>query len=184
MEEVALLGRLGVGVVHNPQSNMKLASGVAPVPQMLTANLALGLGTDGAASNNDLNLWEEMDTAAKLHKVFWNDPRVVSAREAFEMATVRGARALHLESEIGSLERGKRADIVIVDADSLHQTPLYNIYSQLVYSTKASDVRSVIIEGRMVMRDRRLLTIDEAAVRRQAETFRANIMRSLNAARP
>jgi 5-methylthioadenosine/S-adenosylhomocysteine deaminase len=120
-----------------------------------------------------------MDTAAKLHKVFWNNPRVVSAREAFEMATLRGARALHMEREIGSLERGKRADIVIIDRDGLHQTPLHNIYSQLVYATKASDVRTVIIEGRMVMRDRQLLTLDEAAVRRQAESFRAAIIRSL-----
>ncbi len=178
-EEIATLVRLGVGLVHNPQSNMKLASGVAPLPQMLTSDLAVGLGTDGAASNNDLNLWEEMDTAAKLHKVFWNNPRVVSAREGFEMATLRGARALHMEREIGSLERGKRADIVIIDRDGLHQTPLHNIYSQLVYATKASDVRTVIIEGRMVMRDRQLLTLDEAAVRRQAESFRAAIIRSL-----
>jgi 5-methylthioadenosine/S-adenosylhomocysteine deaminase len=181
--EIETLRRFGVGIVHNPQSNMKLASGVAPVPEMLRLNVFLGLGTDGAASNNDLNMWEEMDTAAKLHKLISNDPRVVSAREAFEMATIRGARALHLEREIGSLEVGKRADIVIVDADSLHQTPLYNIYSQLVYSTKASDVRTVIIEGRVVMRDRRLLTIDEPAMRRQAEQFRASIVRSLNTER-
>lgn len=182
-EELATLQRLGVGVSHNPQSNMKLASGVAPVPQMLALNVAVGLGTDGAASNNDLNLWEEMDTAAKLHKLISNDPRVVSAREAFEMATVRGARALHLEREIGSLEIGKRADIAIVDFDGLHQTPLYNIYSQLVYATKASDVRTVIIEGRVVMRDRRLLTLDEATVRRQAGEFRARVVQSLSAER-
>src|SRR5712691_2022042 len=116
-EEIDVLKRLKVGVVHNPQSNMKLASGVAPVPKMLSEGLRVGLGTDGAASNNDLNMWEEMDTAAKLHKVFSKDPKVVNAAEAFEMATIRGARALHLEKEIGSIEKGKRADLVIVDLD-------------------------------------------------------------------
>src|SRR6266567_605801 len=109
-EELGLLKKLGVGVVHNPQSNMKLASGVAPVPEMLKQDLPVGLGTDGAASNNDLNLWEEMDTAAKLHKVISRDPKVVNAEQAFEMATIRGARALHLEKEIGSIEKGKRSE--------------------------------------------------------------------------
>src|SRR6476619_53023 len=146
-EELALLKKLGVGIVHNPQSNMKLASGVAPVPAMLKDDLPVGLGTDGAASNNDLNLWEEMDTAAKLHKLISKDPKVVTAQEAFEMATIRGARALHLEKEIGSIEKGKRADVAIVDLDDLNQTPFYNIYSDLVYAAKAGDVRTVIIEG-------------------------------------
>src|SRR2546421_6151805 len=113
---------------------MKLASGTAPVPQMLKDNLPVGLGTDGAASNNDLNLWEEMDTAAKLHKLFSGDPKVISAQEAFELATIRGASALHLEKEIGSLEVGKRADLAIIDREDLHQIPLYNIYSDLVYA--------------------------------------------------
>jgi 5-methylthioadenosine/S-adenosylhomocysteine deaminase len=178
-EEIALLKRLNVGIVHNPQSNMKLASGVAPVPRMLAGDLRLGLGTDGAASNNDLSMWEEMDTAAKLHKVFTRDPKVVSAQEAFEMATIRGARALHLEREIGSLETGKRADLVIVDLNDLSQTPLYNIYSNLIYATKAADVRSVIIEGRVVMRDRRLLTLDENDIKARARVFREQIVRSL-----
>ena len=138
--EIEILKRLGVGVVHNPQSNMKLASGVAPVPKMMTAGVRVGLGTDGAASNNDLSMWEEMDTAAKLQKVFSGDPKLMSAEEAFELATIRGAQALHLEKEIGSIEKGKRADLVIVDRDALNQIPLYNIYSDLVYATKASDV--------------------------------------------
>jgi 5-methylthioadenosine/S-adenosylhomocysteine deaminase len=179
--ELGLLRKLGVGIVHNPQSNMKLASGVAPVPQMLKEDLPVGLGTDGAASNNDLNLWEEMDTAAKLHKLISNDPKVVSAAEAFEMATVRGARALHLEKEIGSIEKGKRADLVIVDLDDLNQTPSYNIYSDLVYATKAADVRTVIIEGRVVMRDRRLLTLNEATIKADARRYRELIVRSLGA---
>ncbi|MFL6230859.1 MAG: amidohydrolase family protein [Pyrinomonadaceae bacterium] len=178
-EEIGVLKRLGVGVVHNPQSNMKLASGVAPVPQYLRADVALGLGTDGAASNNDLSMWEEMDTAAKLHKVATFDPKVVTALEALEMATIRGARALHLERETGSLEEGKRADLIVVDLDDLNQVPLYNIYSQLVYATKAADVRTVVVEGRVLMRDRKLLTLDEESIKRDARVWRERIARSL-----
>src|SRR6266496_3694983 len=183
-EELDVLKRLDVGVVHNPQSNMKLASGVAPVPKMLSAGLRVGLGTDGAASNNDLNMWEEMDTVAKLHKVFTGDPKVISAQEAFEMATIRGAQALHLEKQIGSLEPGKRADLVIVERDALNQIPIYNIYSDLVYATKASDVRTVIINGRMVMQDRRLLTLNETAIKNGARIFRERIIKSLGVAEP
>jgi 5-methylthioadenosine/S-adenosylhomocysteine deaminase len=180
-EELGLLKKLGVGIVHNPQSNMKLASGVAPVPEMLKEDMPVGLGTDGAASNNDLSLWEEMDTAAKLHKLISRDPKVVSAEEAFEMATLRGARALHLEKEIGSIEKGKRADLVVVDLDDLNQTPYYNIYSDLVYATKAADVRTVIVEGRVIMRDRRLLTLNEETIKADARRFRERIVRSLDA---
>ena len=178
-EEIDIFKRLGVGVAHNPQSNMKLASGVAPIPEMLAKDVAVGLGTDGAASNNDLNMWEEMDTAAKLHKEFSGDPKVVNAEQAFEMATVRGARALHLDKLIGSLEVGKRADIVIVDWDDLNQTPFYNYYSSLVYSTKANDVRTVIINGRVVMLDRRLLTLNESAIKKDANIYRQKIIESL-----
>ena len=177
--EISLLKQHGVGSVHNPQSNMKLASGVAPVPRMLRAGVALGLGTDGAASNNDLDMWEEMDTAAKLHKLSSNDPKVVTAEEALALATIGSARALHLEGQIGSLEEGKRADLVVVDLDSLHQTPRYNIYSHLVYATKASDVRTVVIEGRVVMRDRRLLTLNEPLIKQRARAIRERITRSL-----
>ena len=177
--DIAILKRRGVGVVHNPQSNMKLASGVAPVPKMLGEGVFVGLGTDGAASNNDLNMWEEMDTVAKLHKVFSGDPKVISAQQAFELATIRGAQALHMEKEIGSLEVGKRADIIIIDRDTLNQIPLYNIYSDLVYATKAADVESVIINGRIVMRDRRLLTLNETAVKTEARTLRDKIIKSL-----
>jgi 5-methylthioadenosine/S-adenosylhomocysteine deaminase len=177
--EIAILKQAGVGVVHNPQSNMKLASGVAPVPKMMAEGLNVGLGTDGAASNNDLSMWEEMDTAAKLHKVFSGDPRVMSAEEAFELATIRGARALHMENEIGSIEKGKRADLVLVNRDALNQIPLYNVYSDLVYATKASDVQTVIINGKIVMRDRRLLTLDEASIKEGARIFRDQVLRSL-----
>lgn len=178
--ELEILKTRGVGVAHNPQSNMKLAAGVAPVPLMLKMDLPVGLGTDGAASNNDLSLWEEMDTAAKLHKVFSGDPKVVTAEQAFEMATIRGARALHLEKIIGSIETGKRADLVIVDFDDLNQTPFYNIYSHLVYATKANAVRTVIIEGKVIMRDRRLLTLDENVIKKDANAFRQKIITSLS----
>jgi 5-methylthioadenosine/S-adenosylhomocysteine deaminase len=177
--DTAILQRRGVGVVHNPQSNMKLAAGVAPVPKMMADNLLVGLGTDGAASNNDLNMWEEMDTVAKLHKVFSGDPKVISAQQAFELATIRGAQALHLEKEIGSLEKGKRADLLVINRDTLNQIPIYNVYSDLVYATKASDVESVIINGRIVMRNRRLLTLNETTVKNDARAFRDKIIKSL-----
>ena len=179
-EEIDVLKRFGVGSAHNPQSNMKLASGVAPVPAMLAKDVAVGLGTDGAASNNDLNMWEEMDTAAKLHKLISNDPKTLPAEQAFEMATIRGARALHLDKITGSLEVGKRADIAIVDFDSLNQTPYYNLYSHLVYATKAADVRTVIINGRIVMLDRRLLTLNENVIKKDANAYRAKIIKSLS----
>ena len=178
-KELDILKRYDVGIAHNPQSNMKLAAGVAPVPLMLKKNLRVGLGTDGAASNNDLSLWEEMDTAAKLHKVFSKDPKAASAEEMFMMATIGGARALHLENMIGSLETGKRADIVIVDFDELHQTPFYNVYSALVYATKTNDVETVIINGKIVMRERRLLTLDENAIKKDANLYRQKIIKSL-----
>jgi 5-methylthioadenosine/S-adenosylhomocysteine deaminase len=178
--DIAILKSRGVGVVHNPQSNMKLASGVAPVPRMLTEKILLGLGTDGAASNNDLNMWEEMDTVAKLHKVFTGDPKVISAQEAFELATIRGAQALHLDKQIGSLETGKRADLLVIDRDTLNQIPLYNVYSDLVYATKAADVETVIINGRLVMRNKRLLTLNEAAIKADARAFRDKIIKSLS----
>ena len=179
-EEIDILNSKGVGAAHNPQSNMKLASGTAPVPAMLAKNLAVGLGTDGAASNNDLNMWEEMDTAAKLHKLVSGDPKTLSAEQAFEMATIRGARALDLDKITGSIEPGKRADLVIVDLDGLHQTPMYSIYSHLVYATKASDVRTVIINGRVVMLDRVLLTLNESAIKRDANAYRLKIINSLS----
>ncbi|MET0622807.1 MAG: amidohydrolase [Pyrinomonadaceae bacterium] len=179
--EINLMKQNGVGSVHNPESNMKLASGVAPVPQMLRAGVLLGLGTDGAASNNDLSMWEAMDLTAKLHKLTTNDPKVVTAEEALALATIGGARALHMEKEIGSLEEGKRADLVVVDLDALHQTPRYSLYSHLVYATKASDVRTVVIEGRVVMRDRRLLTLDEPLIKESARAIRERVTRSLAA---
>ena len=177
--ELDILKRRGVGIAHNPQSNMKLAAGTAPVPAMLRRDMPVGLGTDGAASNNDVSMWEEMDTAAKLHKLISGDQKTLPAETALEMATIRGARALHLDKITGSLEAGKRADLVIVDMDSLNQTPYYNIYSSLVYSTKADDVRTVIINGKIVMLDRRLLTLNERAIKIGVNAYRKKIIDSL-----
>jgi 5-methylthioadenosine/S-adenosylhomocysteine deaminase len=179
-EDIQTLAAREVGVAHCPQSNMKLSSGTSPVPQMLKAGVNVGLGTDGAASNNDLSLWEEMDTAAKLHKLVSMNPTVVSAKEAVEMATIRGARAIHLDKQIGSLEAGKLADLIIVGMASEHQTPMYNVYSDLVYATKASDVDTVMINGKVVMLNRRVLTIDDRTVLQKANFYRDRIRKSLN----
>ncbi len=178
-EEIAILKRREVGIAHCPQSNMKLASGTAPVPAMLKAGLRLGLGTDGAASNHDLSLWEEIDSAAKLHKLISGDPTAVPAQEALAMATIGGARALHMEKEIGSIENGKRADVILVDLDALHLTPLYNFLSHLVYAVKASDVSDTIVNGRVLMRNRRLLTINEEAAKVAARKYQKQVNKSL-----
>ncbi len=159
-EEIRLLGEAGVGVIHNPESNMKLASGVAPIPEMLHAGIQVGLGTDGAASNNDLDMFREMDSAAKLHKAFSRDPRRMDASTVLRMATIGGAKALGMEDLIGSIERGKRADIILVDLLSPHFVPLHNVVSHLVYSAKGTDVRSVLVDGRILVRDRRLIHAD------------------------
>jgi 5-methylthioadenosine/S-adenosylhomocysteine deaminase len=174
-DELPILKKHSVGVAHCPQSNMKLASGIAPVPKMLALDLALGLGTDGPASNNDLDLWEEIDTAAKLHKVATGDPTVISAREAFSLATIGGARAIHQEDRLGSLETGKQADIVIVAVDGPHQTPLYDVYSHLAYAVKASDVRTVMIAGKVVVEEREVKTLDAKAILEEARSYRDRI---------
>ena len=166
--EIAVLQMRGVGVSHNPESNMKLASGTAPVPAYLRADAAIGLGTDGAASNNDLDMFEAMRTASLLHKLHSADPRAVSARVALEMATSRGARALGMSATIGSLEAGKRADMILVDVSSARHTPMYDPVSHLVYVARGDDVRTTIVNGRVLMRDRKVLTLNEAEVLRDA----------------
>ena len=169
-----------VGCVHNPSSNMMIASGVSPVPEMLAAGVAVGLGTDGpAGSNNDLDLMEEIDLAAKLAKVTKNNPLALNARAVVAMATIDGARAVHLESEIGSLEAGKKADVVIIDLNAPNAVPMYDVYSQIAYSLKANDVKTVIIGGRVVMRERKLLTIDESAVITKAREYGKSVAASL-----
>ena len=169
-----------VGCVHNPSSNMMLSSGVAPVLEERAAGIAVGLGTDGpAGSNNDLDLMEEMDLAAKLQKITKMDPRALGAQTVVEMATIEGAKALHMEKEIGSLEPGKKADIILISLDEPNAVPVYDIYSQLAYSLKASDVRTVIIGGRVIMRDRRLLTLNEPAILAKAREYGKKIAASL-----
>ncbi len=178
-DDVRLLARRGVGVSHNPESNMKLAVGVPPVPELLAAGVAVGLGTDGAASNNDLDLFDEMDTVAKLHKLLRRDPTVLPAREVFALATLGGARALGLADQVGSLEPGKRADVVLVDVSAPEAQPLYDIYSQLVYALSGSAVRTVVVDGRVILRERRSLTLDESDVLAHAREQQARIRKAL-----
>jgi 5-methylthioadenosine/S-adenosylhomocysteine deaminase len=159
-EDIQRLKRYDVKISHNPESNMKLASGIAPVPQLLAAGVCVGLGSDGAASNNNLDLFLEMDTAAKLHKVQRLDPTVLDANTVLRMATIDGARALGLSDRIGSIEPGKKADLIVIDTRRPHLVPMYHPASQLVYAAKGSDVNTVIINGRVVMEDGRIQTFD------------------------
>ncbi len=159
-EERALYRQFDVKVAHCPESNMKLASGVAPVPEFLSEGICVALGTDGCASNNDLDLFLEMDSAAKLHKVFSMNPEAVDATTAVKMATINGAKALGLDGIIGSLEPGKRADIIVVDTRSPHMVPMYNPYSQLVYAANGSDVMTSIVDGKVLMDNRNLTTLN------------------------
>ncbi len=175
-----ILAQRQVGCVHNPSSNMMLASGVAPVIEERAAGIAVGLGTDGAAgSNNDLSLMEEMDLAAKLQKITKMDPRALGSKAVVEMATIEGARALHIEKEIGSLEAGKKADLILIGLDAPNAVPMYDVYAQLAYALKGSDVETVIIGGRLVMRNRKLLTVDEPAVLAKAREFKSKVEASL-----
>jgi 5-methylthioadenosine/S-adenosylhomocysteine deaminase len=178
--DLKILKARGVGIAHCPSSNTKLASGIAPVAKMLRLGLAVGLGTDGpAGSNNDFNLFEEMDLAAKLQKVTTGDPQVLPAPQALEMATLLGARALGLEKETGSLETGKRADLITVRLDQPNAVPLYNVYSQIVYALKGCDVRDVMVNGRLVVRDRQALTLDARQVLAKAKELGAKVQASL-----
>lgn len=162
--DITLLQRSDVKVAHNVESNMKLASGVAPIPCLLKEGICVGLGTDGCASNNDLDLFLEMDTVAKLHKVKTLDPTAMDARTVLRMATIQGARALGLDESIGSLEKGKKADLIIIDTHKPHLTPMYNPVSHLVYAAMGSDVRTSIINGAIVMEDGHLKTINLKSV--------------------
>ena len=175
----AILKEAGAGVAHCPQSNMKLSSGAAPVREMLAEGLRLGLGTDGAASNNDLDMFEEMLTAALLAKQVTGDPTVAPAAAVLEMATLGGARALGMEDRLGSLEAGKKADLIVVDLAAPRLHPLYDAVSHLVYAPKGADVRHVVVEGKVVMRDRKVLTLDEPAVLAEAERLRGQVIQSL-----
>ena len=158
--DIGLLQRFDVKVAHNAESNMKLASGVAPIPKLLKAGICVGLGTDGCASNNDLDLFLEMDTVAKLHKAKTLDPTAMDARTVLKMATTQSARALGLNQVIGSLEAGKKADLIVIDTNKPHLTPMYDPVSHLVYAAMGSDVTTSIINGTVVMEDRKLKSLD------------------------
>ena len=178
--EMRTLMHAGAGVAHNPSSNLKLASGFAPVPRMLELGLNVGIGTDGPASNNDLDMFEEVRLAAFVAKCVSNDPTSVPAATALTMATRLGARALHLGPITGTLEAGKRADLILVDISTLHNSPHFrrepdNTYAQLVYAGKASDVTDVMVNGKWLMQDRKLLTLDEAEIKRAAQEYATKI---------
>ncbi len=175
-----ILAQHNVGCVHNPSSNMMIASGVAPVPEMRAAGIAVGLGTDGpAGSNNDLDLMEEIDLAAKLAKITKMSPLALNALAVVEMATIDGARALHMEKEIGSLEKGKKADLILISLDEPNAVPMFDVYAQIAYALKASDVQTVMIGGRVVMRDHKLLTVNEQAAIAKARDYKKAIAASL-----
>jgi len=178
--DMALLKSRGVGVSHNPESNMKLASGIAPVKAYLAANVEIGLGTDGAASNNDLDMFGAMRAASFLAKVATSDPTAVSAKTAVRMATIGGARVLGMEKQIGSLERGKRADVIIVSMSAARQTPMYDAISHLVYVTRGDDVQTTIVNGKVLMRNRKVLTLDRAAILRDTAAWADKVRAAVN----
>jgi len=177
--EIPILAERKVGVIHNPTSNMKIASGISPVTDMLRAGVRVGLGTDGAASNNDLDMWEEMRLAALLQKVEQMNPEVMSAGTVLDMATSGGATAIGLGDDIGSLEIGKRADLIQVAFDDVHHVPTYDVISHLVYVNDEQDVASVIVDGKVLMLEREILTIDTERVAEEARALAARIQNAL-----
>ncbi|MBN2515906.1 MAG: amidohydrolase [Deltaproteobacteria bacterium] len=178
-EDIKIFADHGCKVVHNPESNMKLASGVAPISSMIKRGVVVGLGTDGCASNNNLDMLQEMDTAAKLEKVERLDPTVMSARTVIRMATCNGAKVLGMENHVGSLKASMKADIIILDLNKPHLTPLYNEYSHLAYAVNGSDVDTAIINGTVVMENRKLTTIDENEAMAQVRKIAERIKKSL-----
>ena len=177
--EIPILAERKVGVIHNPTSNMKIASGIAPITDMLAAGVRVGLGTDGAASNNDLDMWEEMRLASLLQKVEQMNPEVLSAETVLRMATSGGATAIGLGDTIGSLEPGKRADLIQVAFGDVHHIPTYDVVSHLVYVNDEQDVASVVVDGAVLMRERKMLTIDTERVAREATELAARIQSAL-----
>jgi 5-methylthioadenosine/S-adenosylhomocysteine deaminase len=180
--DMQVLHDRGVGLAHNPESNMKLASGVAAVPRWIAKGLRAGLGTDGAASNNDLDMFEAMRVAALLHKVTTMDPRALPARQALELATRRGAEALGLADRIGSLEPGKQADLITVAVDGARQTPMFEPVSHLVYVTRGDDVRTTIVAGRILMENGRVLSLKAADVLRDARAMAERVRAAVSQA--
>jgi 5-methylthioadenosine/S-adenosylhomocysteine deaminase len=178
-EEMPLLKMHGVGLSHNPESNMKLASGVAPLKKFLDAGIAVGLGTDGAASNNNLDMFEEIDSMAKLHKLWLKDPAFLPAKQALAIATRGGAAVIDRGKDLGVLEAGKLADIILVRATAAPAIPLYDVYAQLVYSLKGAHVDTSIIDGKIVMSNRVVRTLDFATLRANVDRLQRKVMQSL-----
>lgn len=176
-EDIAILKKYNVAVAHNPESNMKLASGIAPVPEMLKAGITVALGTDGASSNNNLDMLQEMRSCALLHKVNSMDPTVLPAYQALKMATVNGAVSLGLGREMGILQPGMKADMIIMNLEEAHMTPRYDILANIVYAAQASDVETVIIDGQIIMEDRLIKTFDEAEVISQARRIAEELVK-------
>jgi len=179
-DEIKLAARKNVGISHNPSSNMKLASGLAPVIEMLQQGVKVGIGTDGAASNNDLDMMTELHLASLMAKVQTGDPTALPARDALLMATRLGAAALHLDDITGSLEVGKRADLIVLQDETLHMTPRFShdinaVYGRVVYSAKSTDVQHVMVNGQWLMRNRDLLTLDETKIRESAQAKASEI---------
>lgn len=175
--DIEILAEKTVCVAHNPGSNMKLGSGIAPVPKMLRAGVNVGIGTDGAASNNNLDMFEEMRLTALLHKAGLQDPTVCPAGEALAMATRKGAAALRLGHETGALEVGKKADIILVDFNALHLSPVYDYVSHIVYAARACDVTHTIVDGKLVMEDRKILTVDEEEIIAEVDRCVRNVLK-------
>jgi 5-methylthioadenosine/S-adenosylhomocysteine deaminase len=174
-EDIAIIAASSAGISHNPESNAKLASGIAPLPDILRSGIPVGLGTDGCASNNNLDLFQEMDMAAKLHKVASFDPTTMDARTVVEMATIGGARAIGLGVHIGSLEVGKQADVIIIDTAKSHLSPIYHPESHIVYAAKSSDVRDVVVDGRIRVRNRKVLSLDVEEIMAKVREIAADI---------
>lgn len=178
-EDIALTARAGVGAIHNPTSNMKLGAGISPVPAMLKAGVNVGLGTDGAASNNDLDMWEEVRMAALLHKVSTGDPTALPARQALAMATRTGAAAIHMADSIGQITPGRQADLIQLDTSKTRHQPLYDVISHLVYMLDATDVVTTVVAGKVLMEDRQIKTIDENRLRSDVDKASAKIRAAL-----
>ncbi len=179
-KEIEILAQRNVGVVHNPTSNMKLSSGVAPISKMIEAGVLVGLGTDGAASNNDLDMWEEMRLASLLQKVTSMDPEVLPAIEVLRMATSNGAKIIGMENEIGTIAEGMKADIIQIAYDDVHHIPSYDIASHLVYVTDEQDVMNVIIDGKLIMHQREFLTLDTEQIREEVTSISNTIKETMN----
>lgn len=174
--DLEILSTKSVGVAHNPRSNMKLATGICPVPEMLKSGIAVGLGTDGATSNNRLSVLDEAQTACLLHKIAKKDPTVVSAKEAFLMSTILSARALKVDKRVGSLETGKDADFVLINFNQPHLLPCYDYISHLMYAVRSSDIEYVFVNGKPVVFERRLVNVEMGALKDIAEKYRAKVL--------